>query len=305
MAFGNGVEVFTYTQYGVQHMQADAMYDDSIIFADGSGLRTTTGQVTSEIAGFPSESGYMNGDKDYARFFYISGFHQIAPDCIVVADGGNHCLRLVTRNNMSGSNTTDYIGSCENPGYRNELGYVQFNDPSGVYSNLENADSLFITDYGNNALRLVNTTSGNITCSTLIKSDDKLVRPKNLIQDRYGNIYITTHHAVMQFVLETKALTTLSGSFRAGRSDGTLLTARFDDPSGIAWLNNVTIILTDRKNRRIRVLDLERNLTSTVCDASMPSRLSNCMLVSPSSLMVRGAEILVGNRAKIISISGM
>ena len=98
------------TSYYVYHMELDRYRPGFIVHTDKHALITSDGTTTHVIAGNSTQRGYREGVGAEARFFYLRGFAQISEKLIVVADWGNHCMRLIDRT----SNTTSlFSGQCK------------------------------------------------------------------------------------------------------------------------------------------------------------------------------------------------
>ena len=80
-----------------------------------------------------------------------------------------------------------------------------------------------------------------------------------------GAIYIADsyNHKIKRMDLSTLRVTTLAGDGRQGLVDGDALSARFDEPAGIAYRDAV-VYVTDTNNHRIRKFDVESGEVSTL-----------------------------------------
>lgn len=296
------IQTFMTTSDYVYHIESDAFTDGNILFSDGSSVKTTDGVTTYLISGSDSDNGYREGQGQRSRFHHIAGFIQIQSDQVVLVDSDNHCFRHLNR---VSNQTSHYLGNCTNQGYQDGERPL-FDEPHAIIRDSQNATFLIIVDEGNNALRVINALTNNTR--TLIRSF-KLKDPRGLTQHALsGDFYITVEHGVVRFNYESAVLTTISVSADFGFRDGDLSTAEYNFPNEIIFLSPSKMLLADRKNNRLRIIDMQSNMTSSVCSGEKDHRDSNnlsaCGLNNPRSLYKLGDTIYVGEKKRIRLLQG-
>jgi sugar lactone lactonase YvrE len=215
---------------------------------------TPAGVVTT-LAG--SSIGYADGTGTGANFTYPSGVAILPNGNIVVADLGNHRIRIVT---PAGVVTT--LAGSGSPAFADGTGTLaSFNSPHGV-SVLPNGN-VIVGDSSNNRIRLV-TPAGVVT--TLAGSGSPAFAdgtgalasfnsPRQSIVLSNGNIVMvdTGNHRI-RLVTQAGVVTTLAGSGTPAFANGTGTGASFSDPNGVDVLPNGNIVVGDWSNHRIRLI---------------------------------------------------
>jgi sugar lactone lactonase YvrE len=95
--------------------------------------------------------------------------------------------------------------------------------------------------------------------------DSPLFFPGKVLADAAGKrlfIADSTHHRIVITDLSGKKIA-IAGKGTPGAADGPFTTAQFNDPQGMA-LDGETLYVADRKNHRIRALDLKAGTVQTV-----------------------------------------
>ncbi len=143
--------------YGVATDSAGNVY-----VADGGNhtiRKITPAGVVSTLAGSPLQTGTTNGTGAAARFNTPWGIAVDGAGNVYVADSENHLIRKITAAGV----VTTLAGAAGSAGADNGVGVAaRFNQPRGLAVNA--AGSVFVADYGNSTLRLV---EANGTVSTL------------------------------------------------------------------------------------------------------------------------------------------
>ena len=182
---------------------------------------------------------------------------------VYIADTGNNRILKV---DTSGSIST--IAGTGVPGFSGDGGLAtdaRVNYPTGVA--VDSAGNIYITDYGNNRVRKVDT-SGSI--STLAGTGDsegfsgdggagvdaQLNAPSGVAVDTYGNIYIadTGNNRIRKVDALTGIISTIAGSnIQWFGGDGGLATAaQLNQPRDVAVDSAGNIYIADYANNRIR-----------------------------------------------------
>jgi DNA-binding beta-propeller fold protein YncE len=96
----------------------------------------------------------------------------------------------------------------------------------------------------------------------------QLFEPAALVLDRKGNLYIADHgnHRIRRVDSETGTMTTIAGNGETGfgGDGGPAADARLNSPSGLALDGRGALYIADSGNHRIRKVDLETGIISTI-----------------------------------------
>ena len=246
----------------------------------------TTG-VISTIAG-SSTLGSFGGDGGQAtaaNLYYPSGLIFDATGNLYIADGANNRIRKI---NTSGIITT--IVGTGTAGYSGDGGQgtaAELSNPYGVI--FDATGNLYISDFGNNRIRKVNT-SGIITTiagtGTSRFSGDggqataaKIFHPSGITFDVSGNLYISDEgNSRIRTVNTSGIITTIIGTGTAGYSgdEGQATVAEVNATLGITFDVSGNLYIADQGNNRIRKVTPSPTSTSTIT----PYNVS----VSPSTI---------------------
>jgi len=286
----NVVDYISTAYETIYHMEEDEYIPGNILFTDSNSLKTTDGNTTTVIAGNAAVKGYIEGIREESRFAALTGFVQISPNEVIVADAVNHCLRLVDR---STGETQPFVGTCGKEGHTDGA-TAQFNMPWSIIKDNQVPDHLLVIDRINGLVRSVLVNDRLV--STYASVMDK---PKNLLQLDNGDLIITSDHAVSRLDYSLHNLTLLAGTSETyGSDDGDFSSTRFFHPAAVIKLSDSKLMIADKANGKLRVMDLKTRQTTTFC-TGMPAK---CDFYDPRSLLLDGDELLVGEQGKIIRI---
>lgn len=268
-------------------MELDLFRPGYLVHTDINSLQTSDGQSSTTIAGDPSKYGYREGRGSEARFRETIGFVQISNKRVVVADRYNHCLRGINRRT---DNTSMFSGLCEKPGYSDGL-RGQFNRPWSVIRDNHDASQLFVSDYGNKAVRTVDISTGAV--GTVVMSDI-LEGISCLTQDNSGDLYgIAASQAIYRITYKEKTIQLISGiPNKSGDSDGSLLNSLFNDPFDLLIIGHQTLLVTDTDSNKIRLVDITGDKVSTL-------NLCSWCLFRPFSLLITEDSLYVSQYQRI------
>jgi sugar lactone lactonase YvrE len=227
---------------------------------DGSGNITT-------VAGNGS-SGF-SGDGSAATSAQLNNPNGVAVDAagnLYVADSNNWRIRKVT----AGTITT--VAGGAGWGYWGDSGpatSARLRAPWGVA--VDGAGNLYITDFGNEDVRMVSAAG---TISTLVGNGigdgglgvfGFLNQPYGVARDNAGNTYVSdTNHDRVRKVTATGTITTIAGTGVAGFSGdgGAAASAQLSAPRGLALDASGNLYIADSANYRIRKVDGSGNITT-------------------------------------------
>jgi Gluconolactonase len=244
-------------------------YDDqgSAVPGDNSTITTIAG---NGARGYSGDNGpAVNAGLYSPENLAIDGF-----DNIYIADTGNNRIRKIDGSDnistVTGNGTGDYDGDG---GAAIE---AEINSPHDVtvYSG-----NIYIADYQNACIRMVNSSSGKISTIAGIGSQAgfdndgnsavtaKLNYPSGVAVDGSGNIYIadTVNHRIRKINVSGD-ISTVAGNGTAGYSgdDGPAVNAELNYPVDIAVDNAGNLYIADNKNNRIRKVDISSQNISTI-----------------------------------------
>jgi len=190
---------------------------------------------------------------------------------LYISDAGNNVIRKVSSNGI----ITTIVGNGTG-GYTGDGGQATLatlNNPTGIA--IDNIGNLYISDAGNNVIRMVNT-AGIITTivgnSTIGYTGDggqatsaSLNTPGQIAIDSLGNLYIAdiSNNAIRK-VNTNGIINTIAGSDSAGyNGDGGIATsASLNSPSGVAVDAQGNIYIADYGNHVIRKINSKGIITT-------------------------------------------
>ncbi len=198
---------------------------------------------------------------------------------LYVADYGNNKIRKID----TAGNVTTYAGTGQ-PGFTNGSATATFRNPSGVA--IDNQGNLFVTDQGNNAIRMIDT---NRIVTTLAGSgaagaqdgpgaNATFNSPIGLGVDTIvGNLYVgdANNNMIRVVHIATGQVATYAGSTTSGSTDGVITgnakLASFNGPRGITVVTvgqansyNLFVIVADYYNNKIREIITNTNNATLV-----------------------------------------
>jgi len=190
---------------------------------------------------------------------------------LYIADFGNSRIRKV---NTSGIITT--VAGSLLPGYSGDGGQAtaaQLNQPWGVA--VDTSGNIFISEYGNNVVRKVNT-AGIITTfagnGIVGYSGDgghadsaEFHKPRGIAADRFGNIFIADpQNNAVRKVNASGIISTVAGNGTAGYTGDSIAatTAELNAPFGVAADNSGNLFIADWNNFRVRKVNASGTITT-------------------------------------------
>ena len=216
-------------------------------------------EATSEVntvAGFPSQSGYVDGPGIDARFMFPRDIALGYDGMIYVVDTGNNAIRRMEPYTYEVSSfiARDFPG---NP----------FLGPEAITA--DGAGTLYVSDYiacvvvavyiDSQTLEVVAGTSGECDTVDGTGAAARLAGPQGMDYDpATGLLYITEHngHVVRQFDTVTRELTTFSGDpDLMAPIDGPLDEATYSTPVDVLVVDDYLLVL-DRYSAHIRKAEL-------------------------------------------------
>jgi sugar lactone lactonase YvrE len=232
----------------------------NIIVADKSNhsIRLVTpGGVVTTLAG-SGTAGFADGTGAGAQFNNPSGVAVTSTGDIIVADKGNHRIRLVT---PGGVVTT--LAGLGTFGFANGTGAeAQFYNPSGVA--VTPTGDIVVADQSNHRIRLV-TPGGVVTTLAGLGTGGfadgtgagaRFFNPQGVAVIPSSGVVVVADMSNNRIRLVTPlgVVTTLAGSGAGAFADGTGAAASFNVPTGVAVTSTGDIVVADNENYRIRMI---------------------------------------------------
>jgi DNA-binding beta-propeller fold protein YncE len=270
---GQGKDASFDNPYGI------TIYNDQVIVADTWNHRIRLidikSRMVSTLAG-SGRHGRKDGQGEDASFNHPWGV-AIYNDQVVVSDTYNQRIRMI---DMKSRMVSTLAGSGRK-GWKDGKGEeASFNWPFdvAVYN-----DQVVVADTWNNRIRLIDIKSRMV--STLAGSghqewkdgqgeDASFNWPKSVAVDPMsGQVIIadTRNHSIRLIDIKSGMVSTLAGSGRAEWKDGQGEDASFYNPMGISVYND-QIIVADTWNHRIRLIDINSGMVSTLTGSGRRGR---------------------------------
>jgi len=218
-------------------------------------LVTQAGVVTT-LAG-NGTGAFADGTGANARFNQPQGVAVLPNGNIVVADNGNHRIRIVTLagvvTTLAGSGTGAFAdGTGAAASFRNPYGVAVLLNGDIVVSDLTNSRIRIVTQAG-----VVTTLAGTGT-STFADGTGAAAgfnQPQGVAVLPNGNIVLADYgNNRIRLITLAGVVTTLAGQATAGSTDATGTAASFNGPSGVAVTSTGVIVVGDDTLSRIRIV---------------------------------------------------
>lgn len=209
--------------------------------------------------------GYGNADDtgSNARFSQPTGMASDGNGLLYVSDTQNHCIRKISTANNA---VSTLAGSCGESGTTNSTGTnARFSSPKGLA--LDGAGNLFIADSGNHVIRklvlatqTVSTFSGSGSPGAFdgAATTAQYKQPSGIALGPVGFLLVadTGNHIIRKLSINDGTVVTLAGTAgTTGAGDGPMLTATFNQPTGITMAMGGPIYVTDMGSHLLRKLD--------------------------------------------------
>lgn len=235
-----------------------------------------------------SEWGDANGKAADAKFFHPRSIAATADGKLLIADSGNHLLRVLTVDRVGTYAGLD-LGEDEAGlpvGAMNDatLSEAAFDRPAGIA--IDRQGNIYVADSGNHAVRkiarngAVTTLAGNGVLGSAdgVGTAASFDTPSDVAVDSKGNVYVadTLNHVIRKITADGVVSTITAPSDRiveyfpgavedAGDyQDGPIAKAKFNEPSGLAVDAKDNLYVSDRGNQRIRYIDFASSRVTTV-----------------------------------------
>ncbi|MFY8097051.1 MAG: putative Ig domain-containing protein [Flavobacterium sp.] len=211
-----------------------------------------------------------------AKFNAPMGMVMDASRNIYFTDSYNHRIKKIDGTTgavtqIAGQTTpTPFLTNDNGSNDGTGIGNARFDQPSGL--TYDGQGILYIADRGNNKIRklviatgAVSTIAGGGTGSQSGYTDAtgtaaRFLRPTDvLFRTESGTSYLYVadagNHCIRKINLTTNAVTTFAGSNTSGTNEGNLTSARFNNPTGLAFSSTGILYVVDRGNQKIRKIE--------------------------------------------------
>ncbi len=214
-------------------------------------IRLLEGNKVSTLAGNGSAT-YLDGPAAGARFYYPTDVTRDG-STVYVADRSNHRVRAIANGSVS-SPFGSTAGLVEGKGADARL-----SNPEGIAFG---GGVLWVADTGNHAIRRVDADGVlRITAGTGAGFADgkggaaKFSSPRGIAVSAAGIAFVADggNHRIRR-VLPDGTVTTIAGAGVAGLLDGGALSARFNQPYGVAIRGDGALLIADTGDHAIRLL---------------------------------------------------
>ena len=252
-----------------------------IFLADSSNNRIRRVDAVTGIISTVAGNGLIgySGDGGPATVAALSNPSSVALDSsgnIFISDSGNNLVRRIDA--FTGIITT-VAGSVNLHGYGGDNGpatQASLNTPNGIA--IDVAGDLYIADTGNNAVRMVNSSTGVITTvagngaatfsgDSGLATSSSLYNPWSVTLDTIGDLYIADqNNNRIRMVSPAGIITTVAGNGISGFSGdaGPATLAELNVPASVAIDVAGNIYVADSGNNRVRKISAQTGNIDTI-----------------------------------------
>jgi len=261
------------TSAGVQPQAVAVDKSGNLYIAAGNQVRMVDSQGNISTVVNASGAAGFSGDGGSAVQAVLDNPQDLTTDSdgnLYIADSDNHRIRKVSGGTISTIAGSGQVYPQSNGSFSGDGGLAtsaNLSFPSGVA--FDSDGNLLIADTGNSAIRLLNTTTGDISTvagtptkqgfggDTGLATSALLSGPLGIAADQSGNFYISdTSNNVIRMVDAFGIISTIAGDNHAGfgGDGGTGSSAMINYPFGVAVDAGGNVWFADHNNQRIREL---------------------------------------------------
>ncbi len=208
-------------------------------------IRTIAADGTVATLSGGHHAGFRDGDVGEARFNGPIGVAVTPSGEVVVADTYNDRIRVISTDGTVRTLAGGANGYADGP-----ANSARFDTPCGI--GVDRAGNVYVADTGNNLIRFV-APSGLVTTVRPLPSTG-LFRPIAVAIDDAGTVYVTEESGQIVEIKPAVSARVIAGS-GVGFANGRASEAKFRAPSGIAVLGPGRLVVTDRRNALVRVVE--------------------------------------------------
>ncbi|MFN4993336.1 MAG: T9SS type A sorting domain-containing protein [Bacteroidota bacterium] len=231
-----------------------------VLEKDGNRVRMidrNAGQVITRAGSLSSGAGNANATGILAKFNTPRAILIDTLGMILVSDEQNNCIRAISpfQNIGTVQNVGTYAGRNNDIGGLKDtlMAYAEFNMPAGMIKDA--AGNIYLADAGNNAIRkisnsgMVSTIAGDGVAGYVdgYKDSARFINPMGLLLLDANNLLVADqgNARIRNINLVTGMVSTFAGDGMNDFDDGTLLTASFMSPIGLAKDNDGNIYVSE------------------------------------------------------------
>jgi len=254
---------------------------------------------------------FVDGFREYTMFMKPAGVFVTHNDDILVADTGNHAIRMITGAftvTIAGNGTSGFLDGFETE--------AMFNSPRAAVMCQDGY--IYVADTLNHVLRRIDL-DGNVTLFAGAPgahgfadgslTEVRFFQPSGLYLTANGILYVadSANHAIRRVDLNAGTVTTVAGQpgaqirfshyFEGGFVDGLNTEARFNFPRDVALLPDGSILVADSLNHAIRMITPEG--TRTLVGGGIAGRfydsVENLRLTRPEGVATDGETLFISD----------
>jgi sugar lactone lactonase YvrE len=233
---------------------------------DGVFTGSTTNAEGEEVAGeidtssFPEE--YLSAVSD-----------------IVYADNGDAYFTNQNTNQvflLRDGTASVFAGTGESGWRDGSVDQAKFTGPSAL--DLDTSGNLYVVDKGNHRIRVIDISEETVVTLAgggeigygpgALRDGDRAEalfnQPDGIAIAPNGNVYVadTENHSIR--LVTAEGVITVAGNGEAGFRDGASQISQLSSPEGLDFLDKNTLVIADKRNGRIRTLDINTNELTTL-----------------------------------------
>ncbi len=227
-----------------------------------------------------------------------------------IADYGNNCIRRVDAITNVVTTIANGTGAY---GYTGDGGLAMtatFQHPSGIFLDNSSDGLLYVSDYGNNVIRVINLGTGTIRTAVGngiagyigdggLAMTAELRSPSSIFIDNSHNIFIADegNNVIRKYNTLSGTITTVAGNGTSGFSgDGSLaITAQLNAPSGVAVDASGNLYIADMSNSRIRKVTYPSISTTNTANIISANNVSVYPNPSKGGITIDATSTINGN----------
>jgi DNA-binding beta-propeller fold protein YncE len=226
-------------------------------------------QQVSTVAG-DGDMGHRDGAAVQAQFNSPTGLALLADGRVMVADCGNHRIRVLSADLQQ---VSTLAGDGEEGHRDGAAAQAQFHKSTGLA--LLPDGRVLVADYGNNRIRMLSADLQQV--STVAGDGEEGHRDGAAAQAQFdsliglallpdGCVLVADcgNHRIRMLSADLQQVSTVAGDGEGGHRDGAAAQARFNHPTGLALLPDGCVLVTDFSQDRIRMLSADLQQVSTV-----------------------------------------
>ncbi|MFD0695819.1 stalk domain-containing protein [Paenibacillus sp. GCM10027628] len=273
----------------------------------GDALLNSNGQIMADVTTHAGIGDF--DDKDgaalIAAFRTPSSVVQLPDGSILVADTRNQVIRKISDGKVTTYAGPEMVVATNSQGFptgslmNGKASESFFNEPTGLA--VDSKGNVYVADSANNAVRKIDA-NGQVSTfagtGVLGNKDGQgaeatFNHPSDVAVASDGTVYVadSLNHVIRKITANGTVSTLNAASSRAIQirpnvaafageyQDGSLASAKFNEPSGLALDSKGNLYVSDTGNQRIRYIDLKANTVSTVAGTS--SSYGNNELYAP------------------------